>query len=169
MALLVDEITADYVTSVITDDVSVPGLLEILEAKGGELGKRVGSMEELEGSSRQEGDLLFILEKCPMSSAIDEIKKRNGGELPNHFDRVVEAFKKKYPGRGAILHPLCIIHQVVRTTFGMEQGLYFEEVACRSADSGEIAFAKDGLVMSELSEEEARRLVEGSACLYYVG
>lgn len=168
MALLVDEITADYVMSVITEDVSVSALLETLEAKGGELGKRVGSMGELEGSSRQEGNL-FILGTCPMASAIDEIKRRNGGELPKHFGRVVEAFKEKYPGRGAILHPLCIIHQVVRTTFGMEHGLYFEEVACRSAGSGEIAFAKDGLVMSELSEEEASRLIDGSACLYYVG
>lgn len=168
MAILADEITADYVMSLITEDVSVSDLLETLEAKGNELGKRIKSMEELEGRSRQEGNL-SILEACPMSSAIAEIEKRNGGELPRHFGRVVDAFKKKHPGRGAILHPLCIIHQVVRTRFGMEHGQYFEEVACRSAGSGEIVFAKDGLVMSELIEEEARRLIANAACLYYVG
>ncbi len=168
MTKLTEELNADYVMGIITENVLIEDLLKTLEDKGSELGKKIDTLAELEGESTRQGDL-WILHTCPMTQAVDEIKARHGGQFPAHFKDVMEAFKAKYPGRGAILHPLCILHQVVRTTYGAAQGKYFEEIACRSIDTGEIAVAQDGLVMSGLSEEEAKAMVEGAACLYYLG
>lgn len=167
MPKLSEEINAEYVRQALTENVAIDELLGILEAKGMEMGRLIGSMEELEGESVEEGNFR-ILKQCPMTGVIEKLKSLNGGSLPSHFGDVVRTFKEKYPNRGAVLHPLCIIHQVIRTTFGMEHGQYYEEVACRSGN-GETIVSQDGLVMSGLSEKEAKNKVAGAACLYYIG
>lgn len=167
MLKLSSEINAGYVEEVLTSDVAIDKLLNILEAKGKEMAAQISSMEELEGESVVKGNLR-ILKQCPMAEVIAEVKAHNNNALPPHYDEIVAAFKNKYPNRGAILHPLCIIHQVIRTTFGMEHGEYYEEVACRGGD-GTIVVSQDGLVMSGLTDEEAKQTVSGSACLYYIG
>jgi len=164
---LSSEINAAYVGDVLTADVAIDKLLNILETKGKEMGSQISSMEELEGESAVNGNMR-ILKQCPMSGVIAEVKANNNGALPSHYNEIVKGFKARYPNRGAILHPLCIIHQVIRTTFGMEHGEYYEEVACRGAD-GMIAVSEDGLVMSGLTADAAREMVSGAACLYYIG
>jgi len=50
----------------------------------------------------------------------------------------------------------------------MKKEIYFEQIACRSA-SGQVAFCEDSLVMSGLREDDAKNLIEGNACLYFLG
>jgi len=167
MPILSEEVNVEYITSVLDGNSAIEDILKLLEAKGAELGRKIKSMEELEGECIEEGDLR-ILKECPMAGTISRIKEMNNGTLPPYFDDIVRAFRAKYPNRGAVLHPLCIVHQVIRTTFGMEHGQYYEEVACRGAD-GTIVVSQDGLVMSGLSEGDARSKVSDAACLYYIG
>ena len=145
----------------------VEEIIAELENRGFELGEQVEDLEKFEGESIIK-DGLHILKVCPMAGLLSELKRLNNGKLPEHFEEVVRRYKTKYPRRAGILHPLCIVHQIVRKTFGMNKDRYFEQIACRSA-TGEVVFCEDGLVMSGLTEDEARSLINGYACLYYLG
>lgn len=103
-----------------------------------------------------------------MSSVMGEIKKRNGGKIPDYFTKIVDSYLSRSQRRRAILHPLCIVHQIIRKTFGQEKGMYFQQIACRSTTTGEIVFDDDGIVMSGLSEEKIKEMIKDSACMYYL-
>lgn len=160
-------ITLTFVNEIFRQGRPVEEIISDFETKGFEMGELVDDLEKFEGESIIK-DSLRILKACPMAPLLAEIKRLNNGILPEHFDDVVNQYKTRYPRRAGILHPLCIVHQIVRKTFGMKKDLYFEQIACRSA-SGEVVFCEDGLVMSGLSEQEARELISGYACLYYLG
>lgn len=160
-------ITIDFISSVFKEGRSIEEIIEDLENKGFELGQKVEDLDRFEGESIVK-ESLRILKSCPMTGLLVELKRLNNGELPEYFKDVVNQYKTKYPRRAGILHPLCIVHQIVRKTFGMNKDKYFEQIACRSS-SGEVVFCEDGLVMAGLSEDEAKSLIADYACLYYLG
>lgn len=161
-------ITIDYINSIFKEGRSIEEIIEDLENKGFELGQEVEDLDRFEGESLVK-DSLRILKACPMIGLLEELKRLNNDQLPQYFKDVVNQYKTKYPRRAGILHPLCIVHQIVRKTFGMNKDKYFEQIACRSASSGEVVFCEDGLVMAGLNEDEARNLIANYACLYYLG
>ncbi len=168
MAGFAELIDINWLMSILDGEKSIEEILKALEEKGFELGQEIDSVEALEGKVIHEGDLR-ILPHCPMSPLLDKIKELHGGRLPESFPKIVEAYRQRHPQAAAVLHPLCIVHQTIRKTFGMAHDEYFEEVACRSESSGEVAVSEQGLVMSGLSEEQAKEIVRDAACLYFVG
>ncbi len=168
MPYLSDKLSADFVMEILKEGLDVNNLINVLENTGFELAGEVKSLEELEGESVKDGDV-YILKSCPMSNVIEEIKRRNNGSFPEYFRNIVDVYLKRSQRRRAILHPLCIVHQIIRKTFGQEKGMYFQQVACRSIKTGEVVFDDDGIVMSGLSEEEIKEMIKDSACIYYLG
>jgi len=160
-------ITPETVQKIFNRGRGVEEIIEELERIGFELGEKVEDLVDFEGESIIK-DSLRILKVCPMVGLLAELKKLNNGRLPAHFEDVVAQYKVRYPRMAGILHPLCIVHQIVRKTFGMKKEVYFEQIACRGA-GGEVVFCEDGLVMSGLSEDDAKNLIEGNACLYFLG
>ncbi len=168
MADIAKLITVEYINGVFKEGRPVEEIIGDLENRGFELGQIVDDLDGFEGESIVK-ESLRILKTCPMTGLLNELKRLNNGELPQYFKDVVNQYKTRYPRRAGILHPLCIVHQIVRKTFGMNKDKYFEQIACRSASSGEVVFCEDGLVMAGLSEDEARSLIANYACLYYLG
>lgn len=168
MAKFSELIDVKWLTDLLESGKSVGEITKILEEKGFELGEQIESIEDLEGDVIHEGDLR-ILPECPMAPLLSGIKESNSGELPASFKSVTESYKKSNPNSAGILHPLCIVHQLIRKTYGMSNDEFFEQVSCRSTSSGEIVTSEAGLVMSGLSENEAKDMVKDKACMYFVG
>lgn len=86
--------------------------------------------------------------------------------LPGFYPEIVKEYIDKHPGEGSILHPLCIVHQIIRRTFGRLNGMEIQQIACQSATTGNVVYSKNGLEKSGLTEEEAKELLNEYACLY---
>lgn len=160
----------DYIHSVIREGEDIDTIVESLVLKADEEAPNVESLEELEGEAVHDGDLR-ILEKCPMKPVLDDIKKENLAktgkeELPAFFQEIVDRFIKQHPNEGSLLHPLCIVHQAMRDIIGSKEGYINRQVTCRSSDTGKVVFAKNGLSLANLTEDEARAKIEGKACIY---
>ncbi len=168
MTKLSEIIDLQWLMQLLDDNMPIEELIKELENKGFELGQSIDSIEALEGKVIHKGDLR-LLPACPMVPLLNKIKESHGGSYPDSFPKIVNAYKEKNPTSAGILHPLCIVHQTIRKTFGMAHDEYFEQVACRSTSSGEIVTSEAGLVMSGLSDAEARDMVKEAACLYFVG
>jgi hypothetical protein len=54
----------------------------------------------------------------------------------------------------------------MRDIIGSQKGHLIRQVACRSADTGKVVFAKNGLSLANLTEEQAKDKIEGYACMY---
>jgi len=124
---------------------------------------------DLEGESTLDGNMIY-LKRCPMSGLLAETTK---GGKPEHFDKIVDKWKQLYKNKGAILHPYCIVHQVIRQEIAEKTSvngkkLRVYQVACSSADGTKMAFADEGLKKYNLTPEAAKKMIRGSACMYGV-
>ena len=85
------------------------------------------------------------------------------------MDKYLEIYKTK----GAILHPFCIVHQVIRATVGEHmkiKGKHMKvyQVACRSMSSGKIVYATEGTGRTELDKGQIDKKIDGKACMYII-
>ena len=124
----------------------------------------------IEGNSRRDNNIM-TLSACPMKDLLDSASK--DGRLPAHFDTIVDKWKNIYKNKGAILHPFCIVHQVIRTTVGESirvggKKLQIVQIACRSSKNGTVAYAEEGLKKYNLSREEVAKQIDGHCCMYGV-
>ena len=190
MALLKKKLTKEWADEVLHEDVKLLlAVIHDLHHKGKELGKgfegkTYGDLAEfykdhdggnsplcqLEGKSERAGNL-FLLKSCPMMDLLEASSE--GGQLPAHFDMIVEKWKNLYKKQGAVLHPYCIVHQVIRTTVGEAivaggKKLRVVQIACRSTKSGVVACADEGLNRYNLSREDVAKRIAGHACMYAV-
>ena len=172
MSKLVDEITVDYLKEFLQYGEKADKMEKTLETKGKALATEIEFLEELEGEATDAENLKALLD-CPMTNVLKEIKKVNEeltGEnaFPDFYKDIVDEYKKKYPDDAAILHPLCIVHQSIRKTFGKIHGQEIQQVACRAMATGDVVYSKKGLGANGISEEKAKEMLEGKACLYHV-
>ena len=127
-------------------------------------------LEALEGSSARDGNI-FILKKCPMSRLVESLKE--DGKLPKYYLEVVKKYVELYKTKGAIIHPFCIVHQVLREQVGenirVNGGrMLVYQVACRSLASGKVVYATEGTSRVNISQEEIDKKIDGNACMYLV-
>lgn len=126
--------------------------------------------DKLEGQADRDGNLL-VLKNCPMTKMLGEVMV--DGKLPEFYQKIVDKYKEIYKTKGAILHPFCIVHQVIRATVGERikvggKQLKVYQVACRSMSSGKIVYATEGMNRVELSKEDIDKKIEGKACMYII-
>lgn len=162
--------SVEFVHSVLREGADIDQIIEALVLKAEEEAGKVESLEELEGESIYDGDLR-MLQKCPMVPLLNSIKKeelaRTGKEaLPGFYRDIVERAIEQNPGEGSLLHPLCIVHQAMRDIISSQKGSITRQIACRSADTGKVVFARNGLLLAGLTEDQARDQLDGLACLY---
>lgn len=101
-----------------------------------------------------ESDKTFvILKQCPFAQLYLTMPEWGEEELVNRFN--------KDPEGGSALHSFCILHCYVRENLG---GLH--NIACRSADGKKVAIASELIKTLGITEERARELIEGNACVY---
>lgn len=160
----------EFIHSVLTDGADVDRVIETLVLKADAEADSVGSLEELEGSSVQDGDVR-VLEKCPMVPTLNTIKKDNLAEtgkeeLPGFYGEIVQRYAQQHPDEAAVLHPLCIVHQAMRDIIGSRKGHLTRQIACRSGATGKVVFANNGLSLANLTEDQAKEKIDGYACMY---
>jgi len=187
MAELTKKLDKKWAEQVIDDKVTlILAVVNDLKRKGDEIAADIESGEysdieeffgahdakksaliKLEGDSVREGNIVY-LKRCPMSILLKETTKDG---RPEYFDRIVEKWKQLYKNKGAILHPYCIVHQVIRQdlaekTVAGDKKLRIYQIACSSPDGSNMAFAEEGLKKYKLTPEAAREMIKGSACMY---
>ncbi|MFQ6056108.1 MAG: hypothetical protein ACE5J3_09025 [Methanosarcinales archaeon] len=160
----------DFISSVLQEGEDIDNIIETLVLKADEEAENVKELEELEGKSIKDGNLR-ILKECPMMPVLAIIKKENLAEtgkeeLPVFYGEIVKKYIEHHPDEAAVLHPLCIVHQAMRDIIGSQKGHLTRQVACRSCDTGKVVFAKNGLSLANLTEEQAKDKIEGYACMY---
>ena len=133
--------------------------------------KGESALAKLEGLSDAEGHV-FVLKNCPMGKLLNSLKGPDG-KLPKYYLEVVDKYKALFKSRGAIIHPFCIVHQVIRAQIGegMKAGgnaMLVYQVSCRSLTSGKTVYAEEGTSRTGLSKEEIDRKIDGKACMYLV-
>ncbi|MBI5695679.1 MAG: hypothetical protein HZC51_08070 [Nitrospirae bacterium] len=124
----------------------------------------------LEGKADREGNVL-ILKDCPMTRMLKSVMV--DGKLPEFYQKIVDKYTEVYKSKGAILHPFCIVHQVIRGTVGEHikiggKPVKVYQVACRSMTSGKVVHATEGGNRVEMSKEDIEKKIEGKACMYIV-
>lgn len=124
----------------------------------------------LEGQADREGNLM-VLKDCPMTKILGEVMV--DGKLPDFYQRIVDKYKEIYKTKGAILHPFCIVHQVIRASVGEHikvngRKLAVYQVACRSMKTGKIVYATEGMNRVGKEKEEIDKKIEGKACMYII-
>ena len=159
-----------FIHSILWEGVDADEVIEALVLKAVEEAKNVKSMEEFEGESIHDGDLR-ILKKCPMVPTLNIIMKENLAqtgkeELPVFYREIVEKFIGQHPDEAAVLHPLCIVHQSMRDIISSEKRCLARQIACRSEATGKVVFAKNGLSLANLTENQARDKIDVYACMY---
>ena len=170
MSKLSEVLTREYVNSILQYGVTIGEMIEKLEQKGEELTKSIKSLEDLEGKSESKGDKNFLI-ACPMTKVLGEIKKANAEltgveELPDFYPEIVKEYIKEHPDDAAILHPLCIVHQHIRNSFGKKQGLVLQQIACRSLATGKVVYSKKGIKEAATDEKQVDSEIANFACLY---
>lgn len=170
MSIFIDELSVEYVNSVLQYGALVDEMINKLEQKGRELADKLNTLENLEGASEIKGDLAILL-KCPMVPVLNKIKEANEelvGEavLPDFYPEIVAEYIKMHPDDAAILHPLCIAHQHIRKTFAQRHGLDIQQVACRSDSTGKVVYSKKGLKAAGMSEKQAFQEIGDKACIF---
>ena len=145
MERLAQEITVEFIDSLKGAEENIGKITAQLEDKGKELSQSLAHIEELEGAGQTRDDV-HILMKCPLLPVLREIKMMNAGscpeeeEFPEYLRQIRDAYLRRFPG-AAILHPLCIVHQHIRKAFLEESGVATEDIACRNAETGEVAIS----------------------------
>ncbi|MBI2848705.1 MAG: hypothetical protein HYX88_01040 [Chloroflexi bacterium] len=162
----------DFINTVLREGADVDEVVETLVLKAEEEAKNVDSLQELEGEAIEDGEIR-ILKECPMVPILDMVRKENlvrtgREELPMFYQDIVERFIEQNPGEGAILHPICIVHQAMRDIIGSEKGALTRQIACRSTSSGKVVVSRNGLSIANLTEHQARDAIDGYACMYII-
>ncbi len=126
------------------------------------------SFVRLEGKSTIEGEIV-VLHDCPLLKLLSSLQGPDG-KLPAHFRKVEEKYKDIYKNKGAILHPFCIVHQVIRSVIGEHtrvggKAVAVYQIACRSV-SGRVVYANEGMSRINFSKEEVDEKIDGQACMY---
>ncbi|MBU2222319.1 MAG: hypothetical protein KJ722_06835, partial [Candidatus Omnitrophica bacterium] len=170
MIKITDELNLEYVKGLLQYGVDINEMVVKLEEKGRQLAQNIESLEELEGEVEVEGELC-VLKQCPMVSVLNAVKKANAeltGEenLPDFYPQIVKDYIENHPEEGAILHPLCIVHQRIRKAFGEKHGFEIQQIACRSGSTGKVVYSKKGLEKAKMNEEEVSKAIGQGACLY---
>ena len=173
MSRITEELTPEYVNSILQYGADIAGMIMTLKEKGWELSMLIESLEELEGESEIDGGLRILM-KCPMVPVLKAIKSANAfltGEekLPDFYPAIVSEYVETYPDDAAILHPLCIVHQQIRKAFGEKGGIEIQQIACRSGETGKVVHSRRGLERTGKNEEDATELLGERACLYACG
>ncbi len=178
MAKLTDEITIEYLKDILQYGEKIENMESVLEKKGKTIATQVSTLAELEGESFEK-DGFRVLKECPMVPVLKQIKEANEeltgiNAFPGFYADIVKEYIEKNPGEGAILHPLCIVHQIIRKTYGILNGKHIQQVACRSMETGKVVYSETGMEKGGLTEEEADELIQEEsdeqinlyACLY---
>jgi ASC-1-like (ASCH) protein len=126
--------------------------------------------DSLEGKADREGSL-FVLKDCPMTKLLNAVMVN--GKLPEFYQKIVDKYLEIYKTKGAILHPFCIVHQVIRATVGEHikingKPLKVYQVACRSMSSGKIVYATEGTSRVEMEKPEIDKKIDKKACMYLI-
>jgi len=104
-------------------------------------------------------DYKFVITKqCPFAAIYTEIPQWSEQSM-----NLVKSYNKKADGGGA-LHPLCLVHKSVRN--GLKAGVV--SLGCRSGKSGQIEIATESLKEVSITEQEAKDMLEGNACLFAI-
>jgi len=127
-------------------------------------------LDALEGKADRDGNV-FVLQNCPMTNLLKSVMV--DGQLPDFYQKIVEKYTEVYKTKGAILHPFCIVHQVIRATVGEHikvngGNMKVFQIACRSMSSGKIVYATEGTGRVEMKKEDIDRKIAGKACMYMV-
>lgn len=170
MNKLETEITIEFAKLVLQYGKKIEEIEKELEKKGTELGTQIKDLEDLEGQSVKNGDCSILI-NCPMTKLLKEIKQTNEeltgiNELPLFYKEVIANYIKLHPGEEAILHPLCIVHQIIRKNIGKVNNLAIQQVACRSMETGKVVIAKNGIKKCQFLEKDVTHLLAQNACLY---
>jgi len=188
MALLDKKLTKEWAEEVINEDNKlVLAIIHDLQQKAKEIADELGledledmgwlfneldegksPFNKLEGDTERDGNIV-VLKQCPMTRLLKEVSV--DGKLPDYYQAIVEKYIQIYKNKGAILHPFCIVHQVIRAHVGEHikvggKMLSVYQVACRSMTSGKIVYANEGLSKVDMTKEEVDAKLEGKACMY---
>jgi len=125
-------------------------------------------IQALEGEGVRVNDII-ILNKCPMSPLFADYQE--DGQFPGYWNAIADEYISHFKN-GAILHPLCIVHQNFRDELAgkIPKGKSFVHsipVACRSG-SGKVVYSEFGLSIAERTKEDIERLIKGRACAFHV-
>ncbi|HLB25253.1 MAG TPA: hypothetical protein VJM83_02870 [Nitrospirota bacterium] len=125
-------------------------------------------LDRLEGKADRE-DNVFILKKCPLVKLVESLKGPDG-KLPKYYLRVGEKYMEIYKTKTAILHPFCIVHQVIRSIVGehikiKDKPMHVYQIACRSI-KGKVVCASEGMTRIKMKQEEVEAKIDGMACMY---
>jgi len=149
--------------------------LELKDYEGMELffeehDKGKSPFDALEGKADREGNLL-VLKECPMTKMLSAVMV--DGKLPLFYQKIVDKYLEIYKTKGAILHPFCIVHQVIRATVGEHikvkgKPVKVYQVACRSMTSGKIVYATEGTSRVEMEKKDIDKKIDKKACMYLI-
>ncbi len=191
MSLLEKRLTKEWAQEVMSDEkrlmsAIIYDLVEMGEKIASEL--KIGKYETLEeflaqqDSGRSPFDILegkadrksnvYVLPRCPMAKLVESLRDEDGN-LPDFYIKICKKYKEMHKTKGAILHPFCIVHQVIRAHIGEKTKVRGNpvkvcQVACRSLSSGEVAYASEGMDRIGLDKEDVDRMIHGNACMYLV-
>ncbi len=188
MSYLEKQLTKEWAKQVIPEKSRlISAIIFDLQEKGREIaeeidGKEYKSLEDflrehasgntsfarLEGKSTIEGEIV-VLHKCPLIKLLSSLQGPDG-KLPEHFREVEKKYKEIYKNKGAILHPFCIVHQVIRSVIGEHttvggKSVAIYQIACRSV-SGRVVYANEGMSRIKFSKEEVDERIDSQACMY---
>jgi len=188
MPLLENKLTKKWADEIINEDNKlILAIIHDLQQKAKEIADELGLEEledigwlftefdegkspfnKLEGQAERDENLI-ILKQCPMSKLLSEVSV--DGKLPDYYKTIVDKYIQIYKNKGAILHPFCIVHQVIRAHVGDHikvggKSLKVYQVACRSMTSGKVVYANEGMSKVDMTKEEVDAKLEGKACMY---
>lgn len=188
MSLIEKKLTKQWAEEVINEESNlILAIIHDLQEKGKSIAEELGIKEyegmerlfeehdkgndpfdKLEGKADRDGNVM-ILKNCPMSKLLNDMMV--DGKLPQFYQRIVDKYKEIYKTKGAILHPFCIVHQVIRATVGEHikvggKKLKVYQIACRSMSSGKVVYATEGMNRVEMDKDEVDRKIESKACMY---
>jgi hypothetical protein len=127
-------------------------------------------LHRLEGGSHIDGEIA-LLKNCPMSSLLKVFEA--DGRLPENFREVTEKYKFHYKKKEGVLHPFCIVHQIIRSHIAENVRINNKrtqilQIACASSTGDRIVYSTEGASRCGMNKEEIDKKVEGNACLYMI-
>lgn len=190
MSLLEKRLTRDWADEVLRENGRLTSaIIYDLQEKGREVAAELGikdyeSIEAfledhakggspfvvLEGEADRDGNIV-VLRNCPMTAILSSVMV--DGKLPEFYQNIVDKYTAIHKTKGAILHPFCIVHQVIRETVGEHvkvggKPMKVSQVACRSVNSGKVVYATEGTKKVAMEKPEIDKKIKGKACMYLV-
>jgi hypothetical protein len=127
-------------------------------------------LHQLEGGSHIDGEIA-LLKNCPMSSLLKAFEA--DGKLPENFHEVTEKYKFYYKKKEGVLHPFCIVHQIIRSHIAENfrinnKRTQILQIACASSTGDRVVYSTEGASRCGMNKEEIDKKVVGNACLYMI-